>query len=622
MPSRSAIEAENRRQESAGDGKYLTQGLYFFELIFPTAAMQNGGSGETGSYMVPVAIPPEYIQRTSEYTVEKTYTAGGAGFVEENGVVFRELLIRGTTGWRPQYGHAGPQAVPRAVPKSTNGMYRPRELADTSFVGQLSGLRHFQFLEDKIFNTYSELKRNPSFAGLTELRWHSTKDDEHWRVIPESFRLTRDVRRKNLYQYEIRLTVVGATDARTLRRNTAELSGLAKLVSDIDNAVKKVRAALSYASALISDLTTVVQDISRSVRGAARLLSQAASVVEQVKNGLIDFVSLPFTAVSTLVRSLEDIASQIASTPIDIAEGVAAQYRAIGDAFDFMAVSMAQIARRYRNSTNRERILSGRVRDRSAPLQAAMSASELAAAGAIPASAAVSEARLALYTQETQLVPKSVYSSPVLSGDTLPNIAARTLGDARRWRELALLNGLQHPYISASGVPGTLTVGSPILIPSANAPAELDSPPGIISVSPDASNEERLLGKDLLLVEKPDGTFDLEADPATGKTDAKLVAGLANLEQALKVRTTTELGDDPLFRSLGYRRIVGTAFRSIDAEMVGIRLGEAISNDPRITSVTRLVVTQPVPDATVVDIDAAVRGFDAPIRSQVPTTAL
>lgn len=621
MPTRRAIAAEEQRQIDADDAKFHRIGLYFFELRFPKAAMNAAGSGETGSYIIPLAIPPEYIQRSSPFTVEKTHTSGGGGFVEENGIVFRDLIIRGTTGWRPTYGAAGVRAVPIAEPKTTNDMYRFRGTPE--YVGPLSGQRHFQFLEDKIFNAYSELKRHPEYAEQTELRWHNPKDDEHWRVIPELFRMTREARRKNLYQYEMHLTIVGTADVVAYERaSDGELSGFAKLVSDVQKAVQAVRAAIEYASELINEALAVVNTIARAVRGVVGLFNQAASLITQIKEGLQSVLSIPASAAVGIARGFESIATTVAALPIDIGETVAAEYRAIADAFDHVGVSLARVAARYSPTSPRDQIFAGRTADATVSVAGGLTAAERSAAGALPTSVGVSEARLALYTQESGRTVRSVLSHPVLGGDSLPVIAARHLGDARRWRELAVLNGLKHPYISASGTPYTLTAGDRVLVPSATPPSETSAPAGIVVTSPDAKENERLLGRDLQLTEFSDGTFDLEVDIATGSTDAKTVSGLENLEQALQYRVTTELGEDPLFKSVGYQRIVGSSFRTVDAEMVGIRISEAVQRDPRITAVRRVRVTNDSPDATFVTLDASVRGFDAPIRSQLRTTAL
>jgi hypothetical protein len=75
----------------------------------------------------------------------------------------------------------------------------------------MSGQRQFQFLQDRIFRLYSDLKQNPDASAGTKLYFHNPKDQENWRVIPMSFTMSRAAPRSTMYFYDIQLLVVEKT---------------------------------------------------------------------------------------------------------------------------------------------------------------------------------------------------------------------------------------------------------------------------------------------------------------------------------------------------------------------------------------------------------------------------
>lgn len=110
-------------------------------------------------------------------------------------------------------------------------------------------------------------------------------------------------------------------------------------------------------------------------------------------------------------------------------------------------------------------------------------------------------------------------------GDDLQAVAARELGDANRWYELAWLNDLAPPYITDSpGVYGTnvLVAGELIRVPSSTG------------VYTDAADTGQVYERDVLMINRR-----LVADDGG---DLAIVSGSKNLVQQLRHRINTPRG--------------------------------------------------------------------------------
>jgi hypothetical protein len=225
-----------------------------------------------------------------------------------------------------------------------------------------------------------------------------------------------------------------------------------------------------------------------------------------------------------------------------------------------------------------------------------------------------------LYAQTAVNPSQSASLQVVQGGDSIAALAARYLGDARRWREIAAFNSLQHPYISKGGEPNTLRPGNQILIPSLSPTQNALKTPSIFPGNPNVASVERTLGRDFRLVPDRQGFYDFQIDSGAGDTDFSEAAGLENLSQGLTTRVTTEQGTSTLYKNLGYKRLIGLGSASLDREIARIRMGDAVLADPRITALTGLTFLANLPaDAVQVRIEAGVRGFQQPLTLTAET---
>jgi hypothetical protein len=433
--------------------------------------------------------------------------------------------------------------------------------------------------------------------------------------------MSRDARDRILYRYTIELLIVDKADGKEI--SVSEDKDLLDAIRDV---TRTVRNAIALATGAVNDVTRLLNEIENTVSGVLSVVGDVVGFVDTVSdfvNGVANTVARPFKEVADIVTSLDSAIERLFEAPFDAVDTVAASFRQMGDAFDKFAIhpDIFQSATSDKLAIQRanQELTTG-----TAP--AALEAAEANPPKTLRALKKLGTAPLpgdrVKATGESGVArAEPAFSSAdehVLGrGDTLQSLAARFLGDARRWRQIAVLNSLEPPFISDAGLPGTLRTGDKILVPSVSRSPSVLALGASLGALPDVPLEERLLCRDFLLepvAGRPGAPlFDLVVDVAGGSIDAKTVAGIPNLAQAIRTRVTVEQGTDVLYRRLGYKRLVGIGLPQVDADLAEFRLGEAVGADARIESVRASRILTTTLDVIEVEIDAAVRGFHEPI---------
>lgn len=601
---------ESLRQDATGDSKFVRHDLaYFFELEIPVGATLIPSTSDKVAFVFPLVLNPEEISLEEPFSAQETETQGGGLFVEENGIVKRMLRIRGHTGFRPR-AFLGDAGIGSGVKRERRSYTRDLQIAPKA---DLSGHRHFQLLQDTVFRTYADLKQDPAFSEDTKLMFHNLKDDEHWTVVPKLFRLTRNAADKTrfLYSYDIQLLVVA-----TAEENNQEFSEDKGWIDAVKDGLRAVNSAINLAKAAVQEVTALVAELKAFVANIGAIVSNALAIIEAAEdfvNGVTDLITASIDLVTQTTNQV-DQALSITSTIVAVPDAVKASLRSMNDAFDrlkshpelFQTESDRQLARIKREQ---EFSTSSRARLTAAAASPPTTLRGYAQLGTANMPGDVLRARAELGIGRQLQKFQSAQLIKVQGGDTLPNLAARYLKDARKWRAIAVLNGLSFPYLSEQGQPGTLRIGDDILIPSlSKAPIQRILTP-VLGVSPSAPAAEKFLGTDFALRDvSPSGRlqkeFDIPVDAEGGSVDVKLVSGVPNLVQACLMRLTTEAGTDHLYRRLGRKRTIGT-----DRELAAYRITEAVNADPRIASIANVRIRQSTADAIDLEFDAAVRGF-------------
>ena len=637
---------ERARQSIEHDDKFFKKMLMFFELWVPTEVSVYG---ET-SFLFPLIPGVSSYGVDEPFTLEVTPTQGGGLYVEENGIVQRTIKISGTTGFKPRKLNAsGPMALATVSPeKRSHGRILPAIALEA-----ISGQRHLQYLQDAVFRTYADLKRDPNTAANTKLFFHIPKDDEHWLVVPQRFSLERSAAKATLYTYNIDLLVVDGGEF--LDKTFTEDTWLDK----VKDKIQSVKSAIDLAQGAINDLTAVVGEIKGYTKDIAVILDTATGVITAASNfvtGVVDLIESPLAIMNSVAEGIDaaakfiDTLEQARDDIQKLPESTKQKIHQIGEAMerlmqhpDATAPSSNSAIKTIKRKTDGVGNISANARQ-AATTPASLSAVRRMGTGITAGDLLIADSQ-ANVPKEQSATYRSGKQVTINAGDTLTNLAAQHLGDARRWQDLAIVNGLKPPFINSqasldltkadeSVLPGVLGIGDKIVIPSTSkGPAQLPVLP-VLGVKPWETLDVQLLGRDIALelvtsASRPGKPlYDIPIDVEHGSVDVKTISGVANLSQGLMNRLNTETGTDILYKRMGLNRVVGLNIAALDLETVRFRISQAILQDARIASVRKIVfegldndtqVDPSIPlDAVIADITAEVRGFAQNANVRLP----
>lgn len=186
----------------------------------------------------------------------------------------------------------------------------------------------------------------------------------------------------------------------------------------------------------------------------------------------------------------------------------------------------------------------------------------------------------------------------VRQGDNLMDISARDLGNFEQWSEIAKVNGLVPPYVSATPAPGITSPGQKLIMPGAGvSTAPIGTPP---------SYTINFLGVDVYI-----GPINGQMPPWKG--DLQLIAGYQNFAWALGRRLQTPLGSLIYHGDYGSRipGEVGNVQTNYEAQRVAAFGKSALLADPRTSSVPSATATIGENQSVQFDGQVIPKGFGA-----------
>lgn len=620
---------EMQRQKATGDTKFCKHMLMFFELRIP----EGLGTAVGTTFLFPLMLSPESYSLDEPFALDATPTQGGGVYAEEHGIVQRVIRLSGTTGFapKPMQGN-GPGALAAITPAKRS---YTRSLP-ASVLESLSGQRHFQYLQDAVFRTYGDLKRDPTTAEKTKLFFHIPKDDEHWLVLPQRFQLSRSVGAgRTLYHYEIELLAIDRAVATNL-----DVSEDTSWMSKMMNAVAMVKTGIALAQGAIDDLTNVVNEIKKALMSVVAVIDGVKNVITAAENfvtGVTDLIDVPLATIESLHEMIDE-GSRLGHMDVDAI--IMEKWLQLGDALDLIGAHAEVFEPDGATTLTSTAQQTNPLVSQSAAIAAAQAAPTTVAGYVdLGTGLTLGEATQANAAQTFAAPEPPRYRSSrqvrLQSGDTLASLAARYLGDARRWQDIAAINGLLPPFTETAAsadlatadettLPGVRGIGDKILVPSTSKGMRDLPNPVVLGARADESTDVRLLGRDFKLsavteISQPGNLlYDVPIDVEGGSTDVLLISGRDNLAQGLVSRLSTERGTDLLYLGLGMERVIGTKHATTDLELVRYRAQQALQQDPRIANVRRVTFlgvddgTEIVPGmeaALSIDSDVEVRGY-------------
>lgn len=626
------------------DSAFVETGIYYFELRLPR------GEGNPGQnrYLFPLALNPENLSISEPMSVEATPTLGGGLVVEQGGIIQRTIRMRGNFGvyQRTFSGQVSQLAVSTSQERTFSSRLRPQIL------GILSGQKLFQYLQDAVLRLYADFKKDPTTAAGTALIFHAPREQESWEVVPTRFGSDRSAGRPLDYPYDIELIAVQKAEL------TDDVKSQDKPVLDLlSSALHTAKNVLTRATAAVNALTAAQGQLRNYFRQFDAILVQAGAVLDAVGKfvqGTTDIINIPANLVrllaTTIRQSLETfVATQNSITQVpqmyeqSLRQLEGSCYYLLNHPSAFAQASQAAREAKAAVVAYQQALASQNVALAQAAQDAALASlpTTFAQANKLGTTATpeqLAQAQTALDFDGGVVPYTGSFSYTIQAGDTLSNIAARFLGDARLWRYVAAANNLPPPYkplmanvlIKALGqviaVRG-FNLGDTLQVPSFSSP-NLNADVTTLGVPPTAPAAERLFGTDLALARVStyrQGQRDLltgqkldwVVDRAKGSTGVRHASGLDNLSQGLLTRVTLTRGQDPLYVNLGIDPIVGSGYSEIDQQTVAFNLRTALTNDPRVSQVTSLQVQQSqAGDGLVLSGNVSVRG----LADAVPVT--
>lgn len=428
---------------------------------------------------------PQQIQFREPYATVVTVMQDGGKVVESRGQVIRPATISGTTGFLPPSTAVGLQP--------TMGKLVPNVTDLDGQLGAISGYLAFRKLR-YLFQQYGDRRRLGDLD--VTLYYFDYKNDDFWRVEPESFDWVRSNRRPMSYDYNVSFKCLELADPVVTRdQQAATILGIpgftapsARVSTDnVGGVVSKVAGGVSSASK--SSILSAVARFSDMVESGLGFLKFCDVVVQrafQATLNKLDAVVGLFAAVHdtffTLLDTVPTLLAQLSSSlaglfrtidefaPDNIAQEINAWALEVTTLSDHMAVqvglTVASQSQRDVKDTD-QRFSQGRMKHGAAT---DLMQEPAAAAGSPDANPFIGSSGLALVTDVDGLASTSQYIAVVINnGEDIYALARRTLGKIERFIDLVLINKLEFPFIVDPGVsrpPNTLAWGDRVLVPA------------------------------------------------------------------------------------------------------------------------------------------------------------
>lgn len=573
----------------------------FQQVAIPGADPANEYKGR-GEPWFTFPTPPQQYEISEPAATTIIPTQDGGKYVESQGNIFKEIRISGTVGLRPN--PVSNELFPELTSATGVSLQRP-SIVDTGVPGvfgglnderglrpaEITGLDDITFLRN-IFRAYFDLKKQNEFARKIVMVWMYAKESEWYIVEPISFTTTRSSANPLSWSYNIQLRtlyrfdtiLVFERDPIGFLQKVANIwKAVGQTVKDIARAINQINNAINYAIQLPFRVVSQVLATATNLLGALADLRNTKDLAKSINRRFL------ITSRDQL-RTLRELRNRI-----QYGEAVGDK-RVFGDQNTNPAPAPTDAAAIdiHRDALTRAFVLLMRAMERLHALDALFSSSKQVAV--TDYSRRYTEDGEPLATSGSPLDPNNIIipesaSEVEVDGD-IRSIAKKYMGDESFWKTIAILNGLKYPYIGATSSPGVLSVGDKILIPKRGD--EEDISDSVDETVTDASQQAlspilKKYGRDLKLKDSSSGVDFGDIEIGQGG-DLAVVEGVPNVQQAIKIKFSTELGDLPVHPTFGAQYPIGTKLLLGRVQEFAINTRRTLLSDPRVDSLERIKI--------------------------------
>lgn len=526
------------------------------------------------------SMPPQGINVAEPTTTIVQPTMGRSYVTETQGILLRDLSIAGTTGFRPGVGAKARVAVIHPETLDERGIPKDERTGYFNFIQLRNLFRYYAFLvsnPDYVVGTMGARDHNVT------LLWINFHEGEFWECEPTSFLTRRDASRPMMFNYEIACKLLRKFDSISFRApdwlpGAWFINDTLDTINDYINQAVNVVEFVSSVGRQLSDIGRTVYDrFAGTYSNLIRLLTVGSVATYTAYDALKNLPENILTEARDAAKDLTDQFESYLETIDDLDENYYESY--VNASWGFIAYKIAN--RLYCHKRDGQ--------------------------------TSQKPPRRLDYHPNSEYYPDFNFREPqepisgkgafvvdrVLAGETIKDVAYRTLGNDNRWEDLVALNNLIEPYVSNYPDEGVLGYGDQILIPVNSNDPRLDEN----AVFPTDSKAFQATVKDVDLAKALYGT-DIKAkfagyggggnplvDICVENGDIQLTSGSDNFVQAMELKANTEKGGLKLHPWYGRMILVGLKSELAVITMTAISFRQCILADPRVMDLESLSVS-------------------------------
>lgn len=528
-------------------------------------------------------VPPKVHEFDEPFATSIVCTQDAGKFVESYGSILKSLRISGTTGFRPNKVRSGTIPLLGISDDQIQTLLGSGLTTDVRRLSprEITGHDDIIFLRN-IFRKYSDIKHSDELSSRVLLLWRNLKDADYWIVEPEDFRLSQNSASPLTYEYNISLKTLGVF-------NFSYTPGPDPLAAARDR--QRLQARLQEYSQNLLNMFLTISNRINSIQGYTTFVSNTVlSPLLAVINGL----NAVKTSAFGVHKGLRDKALTLVSNVEAAITELSSLRQVDQDYLDFIDMfrSLNRVLVTGARVLSEDAVGSSSVSDVAFTLNRMATAYEAAGTITSPRRSPTSSPSFI----GLEPTPVSTGSIIVAPGEGIRDIAARVLNDRARWRILVALNRLRYPYISDEGLPDTLGPGDVILFPTSTSSSSLVSTQNASDAENLANTQGSSLtqlpyGRDLRLRSQFVGSQELTDVIINQRGDLSTVAGVPNVEQAVRIKFATEQGELPAHTYFGTKIPIGRKLTQASVNQIRLNALGTLLSDTRVLRVSNLDLT-------------------------------